>query len=112
MPQYQVHKLFPTPIFVHDDITTTEKQRDFVYAQKWYRPPADNGWLTQNHYLLDEPVMETLKNKRYVNKEGKKAFSTHVIDCTYPAGSGPDGMVQVSLCQGYINLPFFMSEYI
>ena len=63
MGQYQIHKIFPTPVFVHDDITTTEKQRDFVYAQKWYRPPADNGWLTQNLYLLDKPVMKTLKDK-------------------------------------------------
>jgi uncharacterized protein (TIGR02466 family) len=63
MPQYQIHKLFPTPLFVHDDITTTEKQRDFVYAQKWYRPEADNGWLTKNLYLLDEPVMKPLKDK-------------------------------------------------
>jgi uncharacterized protein (TIGR02466 family) len=63
MNQYQIHNLFPTPLFVHDDISTTEKQRDFVYAQKWYRPPADNGWLTNNHYLLDEPVMKTLKEK-------------------------------------------------
>ena len=61
--QYQIHKLFPTPVFVHDDITTTEKQRDFVYTQNWYRPPADNGWLTNNHYLLDEPVMKTLKEQ-------------------------------------------------
>ena len=62
MPQFQILNLFPTPVMVHDDIPTTEKQRDFVYAQKWYRPPADNGWLTNNHYLLDEPVMKTLKD--------------------------------------------------
>ena len=62
MPQYQIHNLFPTPLFVHDDIKTTEKQRDFVYAQDWYRPEADNGWLTSNHYLLNEPVMKTLQD--------------------------------------------------
>lgn len=63
MNQYQVHNLFPTPLFVHDDITSTEEQREFIYSQKWYRPPADNGWLTNNHYILDEDVMKTLKDK-------------------------------------------------
>ena len=63
MNEYKIHNIFPTPLFVHDDITTTEKQRDFVYVQEWYRPHADNGWLTTNHYLLDEPVMKTLKDK-------------------------------------------------
>lgn len=63
MSQYQIHKLFATPLFVHDDITTTEEQREFVYNAKWYRPEADNGWLTENAYLLEEDVMKTLKDK-------------------------------------------------
>ena len=63
MSQYQIHKLFATPLFVHDDITTTEEQRDFVYNTEWYRPPADNGLLTKNTYLLDEDVMKTFKDK-------------------------------------------------
>jgi uncharacterized protein (TIGR02466 family) len=63
MSQYKVHNLFPKPLFVHDDITTTEEQRDFVYNAEWYRPPADNGLLTKNTYLLDEDVMKTFKDK-------------------------------------------------
>lgn len=63
MSQYQVHNLFPTPLFVHDGIETTEEQRDFVYNTEWYRPEADNGWLSSNHYLLDEDVMKTFKTK-------------------------------------------------
>ena len=63
MNQYKILNLFPTPVFIDEEIHTTEKQRDFVDAQKWYRPEADNGWLTNNHYLLDEPVMKTLKEK-------------------------------------------------
>jgi uncharacterized protein (TIGR02466 family) len=63
MPQYEVHKLFPTPLFVYDDLTTTEEERNFVYNQEWYRVGADNGWLTKNHYLLNEPVLKSLKEK-------------------------------------------------
>jgi len=37
MPQYEVHKLFPTPLFVYDDLTTTEEERNFVYNQEWLR---------------------------------------------------------------------------
>ena len=52
--------------------------------------------LNVRHPVLTLDEMETLKNKVYVDKDGNKAFSTHVIDCTFPAGSGPDGMLQVS----------------
>jgi hypothetical protein len=45
--------------------------------------------LNVRHPVLTLDEMEVLKS------EGKKAFSTHVIDCTFPAGSGPDGMLQV-----------------
>jgi len=41
---------------------------------------------------LDE--METLKTKQYTRKDGTIIFSTHVIDTTFPVGSGPDGMIQ------------------
>eukprot|EP00581_Thalassiosira_minuscula_P012171 CAMPEP_0183715274 /NCGR_PEP_ID=MMETSP0737-20130205/9570_1 /TAXON_ID=385413 /ORGANISM="Thalassiosira miniscula, Strain CCMP1093" /LENGTH=1599 /DNA_ID=CAMNT_0025944365 /DNA_START=168 /DNA_END=4967 /DNA_ORIENTATION=+ len=50
--------------------------------------------LNVRHPVLTLDEMETLKNKVYVDKDGKKAFGTHVIDCTFPAGSGPDGMLQ------------------
>ena len=30
MPQYEVHKLFPTPLFVYDDLTTTEEERNLA----------------------------------------------------------------------------------
>tara|TARA_B110000285_G_C15083868_1_gene595065 strand:+ start:757 stop:1383 length:627 start_codon:yes stop_codon:yes gene_type:complete len=63
MNQYKILNLFPTPVFIDEGIHTTKKQRDFVYNTKWYRPEADNGWLTNNHYLLDEDVMKTLKEK-------------------------------------------------
>ena len=61
MPQYEVHKLFPTPLFVYDDLTTTEEERNFVYNQEWLRQNSDNGWMTNNYYLLNEPVLKTLK---------------------------------------------------
>ena len=63
MPQYEVHKLFPTPLFVYDDLTTTEEERNFVYNQEWLRQNSDNGWMTNNYYLLNEPVLKTLKEK-------------------------------------------------
>ena len=56
--------------------------------------------LNVRHPVLTLNEMETLKSKVYIDNDGKKAFSTHVIDCTYPAGSGPDGMLQVS-CSGF-----------
>jgi glutamate synthase (NADH) len=43
---------------------------------------------------LDE--METLKNHTFTRSDGKTAFETHIIDTTFPVGSGPDGMLQVS----------------
>lgn len=51
--------------------------------------------LNVRHPVLTLNQMETLKSKVYVDEEGKKAFGTHVIDCTFPAGSGPDGMLGV-----------------
>jgi hypothetical protein len=51
--------------------------------------------LNVRHPVLTLDEMQTLKSKVYVDKDGKKAFSSHVIDCTFPVGSGPDGMLQV-----------------
>mmetsp|Transcript_30072 Transcript_30072/g.72618 ORF Transcript_30072/g.72618 Transcript_30072/m.72618 type:complete len:1603 (-) Transcript_30072:2063-6871(-) len=50
--------------------------------------------LNVRHPVLTMDEMETLKSKVYLDKDGRKGFSTHVIDCTFPAGSGPDGMLQ------------------
>ncbi|KAL7521141.1 hypothetical protein ACHAWX_005844 [Stephanocyclus meneghinianus] len=50
--------------------------------------------LNVRHPVLTLDEMETLKSKIYVDNDGKKAFSSHVIDCTFPLGSGPDGMLQ------------------
>ena len=47
------------------------------------------------HPVLTMQEMETLKNKQYKRADGSTAFSTAVIDTTFPAGSGPDGMLQV-----------------
>jgi len=58
-------------------------------------PSADScKRLNVRHPVLTLDEMETLKSKVYVDKDGKKAFASHVIDCTFPAGSGPDGMLQ------------------
>lgn len=58
-------------------------------------PAADNcKRLNVRHPVLTLDEMETLKSKVYVDKDGKKGFASHVIDCTFPAGSGPDGMLQ------------------
>jgi len=50
--------------------------------------------LNVRNPVLTLEEIETLKNKSYYDNDGKKAFSSHVIDCTFPAGSGPDGMLQ------------------
>eukprot|EP00956_Cyclotella_meneghiniana_P031096 scaffold80668_cov79-Cyclotella_meneghiniana.AAC.4 len=50
--------------------------------------------LNVRHPVLTLDEMETLKSKIYIDDEGKKSFSSHVIDCTFDAGSGPDGMLQ------------------
>ena len=50
--------------------------------------------LVVRHPLLTLQEMRTLKNKRYLRKDGSSAFSTQVIDVTFPVGSGPDGMLQ------------------
>ena len=50
--------------------------------------------LVVRHPLLTLDEMNTIKNKKYLRKDGSVAFSTHVIDTTFPVGSGPDGMLQ------------------
>jgi len=50
--------------------------------------------LVVRHPVLTIEEMQTLKNKQFKRKDGTTAFSTQVIDMTFPAGSGPDGMLQ------------------
>jgi len=50
--------------------------------------------LILRHPVLTLEQMQTLKNKQYQRADGSVAFSTQVIDCTFPVGSGPDGMLQ------------------
>jgi glutamate synthase (NADPH/NADH) len=45
--------------------------------------------------VLTLEEMNTLKNKQYKRADGTTAFKTAVIDCTFPAGSGADGMLAV-----------------
>ena len=47
------------------------------------------------HPLLTLEEMKTLKNRQYKYPDGSTGFRTAVIDTTFPAGSGPDGMLQV-----------------
>ena len=50
--------------------------------------------LVVRHPLLTLEEMETLKNKNFTNSQGNASFTTAVIDCTFPAGQGPDTMLQ------------------
>lgn len=50
--------------------------------------------LVVRHPVLTLEEMRTLKNKQYKYADGSTGFSTHVIDTTFPVGSGPDGMLQ------------------
>jgi len=52
--------------------------------------------LVVRHPVLTLDEMETLKNRTYKRENGTTGFQTHVIDTTFPVGSGPDGMLQVS----------------
>jgi glutamate synthase (NADH) len=51
--------------------------------------------LLVRHPVLTLEEMETLKNSTLERKDGSVAFDTHVIDTSFPAGSGPDGMIRV-----------------
>jgi glutamate synthase domain-containing protein 2/glutamate synthase domain-containing protein 1/glutamate synthase domain-containing protein 3 len=50
--------------------------------------------LVVSNPLLTFEQMQTLKNKKFVTKDGKTAFATQTIDTTFPADSGVDGMLQ------------------
>ena len=52
--------------------------------------------LVLRHPVLTLDEMETLKNQEIKRPDGTRAFKTVVIDATFPVGSGPDGMLQVS----------------
>lgn len=47
------------------------------------------------HPVLTLEEMETLKNRTYKFEDGTTGFQTHVIDTTFPVGTGPDGMLHV-----------------
>jgi len=51
--------------------------------------------LVVRHPVMTLDEMETLKNGTYKKADGTTGFQTHVIDTTFPVGSGPDGMLQV-----------------
>ena len=51
--------------------------------------------LVVRHPVLTLDEMETLKNSEYKKPDGTSAFKTAIVDITFPAGSGPDGMIQV-----------------
>lgn len=53
--------------------------------------------LVVKHPVLSLEQMATLKNHEFKGKDGKTAFRTVVIDTTFPAGSGPDGILAVSI---------------
>ena len=50
--------------------------------------------LVVTHPVLTLEQMRTLKDQEYKRSDGTVGFSTHVIDTTFPVGSGPDGMLQ------------------
>ena len=50
--------------------------------------------LVVRHPVLTLEEMTTLKNQEFKNKDGKSVFKTAVIDTTFPAGGGPDAMLQ------------------
>jgi hypothetical protein len=52
--------------------------------------------LVVRHPVLSLEEMATLKNNEYKRPDGTIGFKTAVIDTTFPAGSGPDGMLAVS----------------
>ena len=52
--------------------------------------------LVVRHPVLTLDEMETLKNQQYKYSDGSTGFATAIIDTTFPVGSGPDGMLQVS----------------
>lgn len=59
--------------------------------------PAHCKRLIVRHPVLTLEEMNTLKNSVIMREDGSSAFKTAVIYTTFPVGSGPDGMLQVSL---------------
>jgi glutamate synthase domain-containing protein 1 len=57
--------------------------------------PSHCKRLVVRHPVLTLEEMNTLKNSTVRRADGTKAFTTAVIDTTFPMGSGPDGMLQV-----------------
>ena len=56
--------------------------------------------LEVKHPVLTLDEMATLKNTEYKKADGSTGFKTAVIDTTFPVGSGPDGLLAVSLVFG------------
>ena len=53
--------------------------------------------LNLRHPVLTLEEMATLKNNELKRPDGSTAFKCATIDITFPVGSGPDGMLAVSL---------------
>lgn len=49
--------------------------------------------LLVRHPVLTLEEMKTLKDKRYKRPDGSMVHGSVIIDCTFPKGSGPDGML-------------------
>jgi hypothetical protein len=56
--------------------------------------------LVIRHPVLSLEEMETLKHHQYKGADGS-TFKSAVVDITFPAGSGPDGIIQVSIKKLY-----------
>lgn len=52
--------------------------------------------LNIQHPVLTLEQMETLKSTEFKRPDGTTGFKSTMIDITFPVGSGPDGMIQVS----------------
>lgn len=54
--------------------------------------------------VLSLEDMLTLRNSEYKYPDGSTGFKTAVIDTTFPVGSGPDGMLQVTILGFPLNI--------
>lgn len=63
--------------------------------------------LVVHNPILTFEEMETIKNQKFMTADGTTKFETHVIDITFPAGSGPDGMLQVRDQNHFCYIPLF-----
>ena len=66
--------------------------------------------LVVRHPVLTLEEMRTLRNKECKLPDGRTAFKTAVIDTTFPVGSGPDGMLQVSITMFLESFPSVISS--